>query len=145
MNDERPSWDSYLMRIASAVASRSHDPHTRHGAVIADRRHRPLGFGYNGFPAGGDDSVYTTERPGKYRCMIHAEVNAILNCHGPLDGATLYVTGVPCAGCMLVIVQSGIKRVVYGFVESVMIDKEHEAFVFDIARNHGVEMVEHYV
>lgn len=141
----QPTWDQYYMRIASVVSSRSHDPSTKHGAIIADAQHRPLGFGYNGFPAGGDDSCYTTERPGKYRCMIHAEVNAILNSTRRCDGATLYVTGLPCANCMLIVVQSGIKRVVYGAVESAMIDKDHESFVFAIARNHGIEMVEHHL
>ena len=45
---------------------------------------------------------------------MHAEPNAILNCTSSLKGATLYVTLFPCNECAKLIIQSGIKKVVYG-------------------------------
>ncbi len=42
-------WDEYFINIADEVATRSKDPSTQVGAVIVDKKHRPVSFGYNGF------------------------------------------------------------------------------------------------
>jgi dCMP deaminase len=42
-------WDHYFINIADEVATRSKDPSTQVGAVIVDKNHRPVSFGYNGF------------------------------------------------------------------------------------------------
>jgi dCMP deaminase len=52
------------------------------------------------------------DRETKYSRTIHAEVNAVLNSSGSLEGMTAYVTHPPCTNCALVLIQSGISRVV---------------------------------
>ena len=76
-----------------------------------------LAQGYNGFPRGIDDSEERyNDRERKYGLVVHAEMNVIYNAtyNGvSLDGATLYVTGLPvCSECAKGIIQVGIKRVV---------------------------------
>lgn len=143
MTFRRPCWTDYFMAFAELAAVRSHDPDTKHGAVIVDTKCRILGIGYNGFPRGGDESRYSTERPDKYAVMVHAELNAILNCNTRPEGATLYVTGCPCPRCMLTIIQSGIVRVVFGKRISVMVGDDERGGVSLLARNHGVELIEY--
>lgn len=139
----RPDWDSYLLAIAVLIATRSHDPDTKHGAVVVDADHRILGLGYNGLPRGGDESRYPTSRPDKYPYMVHAELNAILNCaHHPEDG-TIYVTGCPCTRCMLAIIQAGIARVIYGNQLSDSVGADEQAGIALLARNHHV-LLQHY-
>ena len=138
--DDRPSWQQTWMSVAATIARRSHDPSTKHGAVIVDSSNRILGAGYNGFPRGGPDN-YSTERPEKYARFIHAETNAILNCQHRPEGGTLYVTGVPCPNCMGNIIQAGIVRVVYGGIESAMVDGEAAWTTEELARDHNVELV----
>jgi dCMP deaminase len=129
------------MAFAELAATRSHDPETRHGAVVVDASHRLLGIGYNGFPRGGNESCYSTARPDKYAVMVHAELNAVLNCHARPEGATLYVTGCPCPRCVLTIIQAGIARVIYGERISVMVGDDERGGVNLLARNHGVELI----
>lgn len=138
----RPSWSNYFMAFAELAAARSHDPETKHGAVIVDAKKRILGIGYNGLPRGGNEACYSTDRPDKYAVMVHAELNAILNCNVRPEGATLYVTGCPCPRCMLTIIQAGIVRVMFGPRISVMVGDDERGGVSLLARNHGVELVE---
>lgn len=106
-------WDARFMVLATAVASWSKDPSTKVGAVIADRKKRVVGIGYNGFPRGvSDNPERYAHRPTKYKLIVHSETNAILNAVTRLDGCTIYATKFPCSDCSKLIVQSGITRVV---------------------------------
>ena len=112
------SWDDYFMGVAQLSAMRSKDPVTQVGACIVNQKNRIVGIGYNGFPIGLDDDVYPWTKEGdfintKYPYVVHAEPNAILNSTVTLDGATLYVTLFPCHECAKLIIQSGIKEIVY--------------------------------
>lgn len=115
------SWDAYYMGLAILSAQRSKDPSTQVGACIINADNRILSIGYNGTPNGIRDEAFNWERCGdfgetKYAYVIHAEANAILNYHGnakDLCGATLYVTLFPCNECAKLIVQCGIKKVIY--------------------------------
>ena len=112
------SWDTYFMGVALLSAKRSKDPRTQVGALIANDEHKILSIGYNGFPRGISDDDFSWEKEGdylntKYPYVVHAEVNAILNSNVSLKGSTLYVTLFPCNECAKVILQSGIKEVVY--------------------------------
>ena len=116
------SWDEFFMRVAIAASLRSKDPKTQVGACIADTNDRILSVGYNGTPSGLDDDEFpwgTSEDPlfDKHNYVIHAEANAITKLarsSNNSDGSTLYVTAAPCIECSKLIIQSGIKRVVYG-------------------------------
>jgi dCMP deaminase len=111
-------WDQYFMGVASLSRLRSKDPNTQVGACIVNERKRIVGIGYNGFPFGVDDAVFPWSTTGdfldnKYAYVVHAEANAILNATTSLHGATLYVNLFPCNECAKLIIQSGIKEVVY--------------------------------
>lgn len=93
---------------------RSPDVSTQCGCVMIDKHGRPIGQGYNGYPRNVDDSKMPQTRPEKYPPILHSEENAILNSTGDLEGATAYITGPPCIHCWAHMIQSGIKRVVYG-------------------------------
>lgn len=111
------SWDEYFMGVALLAARRSKDPNTQVGACIVDKSKRILSTGYNGFPAGCSDDLFPWERDGddtKYRYVVHAELNAILNARGKnLEGSRLYVDLFPCNECAKAIIQSGVSEVIY--------------------------------
>lgn len=115
------NWDEYFMGIAKLSALRSKDPSTQVGACIVAKDNRILSIGYNGTPNGYDDDIFPWKRDGepldtKYLYVCHAEMNAILNFRGSsreLEGAKIYVDLFPCNECAKIIIQSGIKEVVY--------------------------------
>ena len=115
------SWDEYFMGIAKLSAMRSKDPNTQVGACIVGADNRILSIGYNGSPNGFDDSFFPWDREGealntKYLYVCHAEMNAILNYRGSrkdLESAKIYVDLFPCNECAKIIIQSGIKEVIY--------------------------------
>ena len=111
------SWDEYFMRVALLASKRSKDPNTQVGACIVDKNNVILSTGYNGFPYGCSDDEFPWDRDGddtKYKYVVHAELNAILNSRGKsLTGAKLYVDLFPCNECAKAIIQSGVGEVVY--------------------------------
>ena len=113
------SWDQYFMGVALLSAKRSKDPSTQVGACVVNQDKRIIGIGYNGFPTGCSDDVFPWGKTDenslntKYPYVVHAEPNAILNCTSNIKGATLYVTLFPCNECAKLIIQSGIKHIVY--------------------------------
>jgi len=114
------SWDDYFMAVAQLSAHRSKDPGTQVGACIVNKNRRIIGIGYNGFPVGCSDDDLPWAREGafletKYPYVCHAEMNAITNASNKpdLDGASMYVSLYPCNECAKLIVQVGIREVVY--------------------------------
>ena len=115
------SWDEYFMGIAKLSSMRSKDPSTQVGACIVSNDNRILSIGYNGAPNGFEDKYFPWDREGtrletKYAYVCHAEMNAILNFRGnkkDLEGAKIYVDLFPCNECAKLIIQSGIKQVIY--------------------------------
>ncbi len=115
------TWDEYFMAIAKLSACRSKDPNTQVGACIVDSSNRILSIGYNGAPNGFADNIFPWDREGsiidtKYAYVCHAEMNAILNYRGSrkdLENAKIYVDLFPCNECAKLIIQSGIKEVIY--------------------------------
>lgn len=118
----RPCWDDLYMALAFVACTRSLDPATKHGCFFAAANHRPLSFGYNGPPRNMPEKDVPLERPLKYYYMLHSEENAILNCGSDLEGATAYVTGFPCSRCTRMMIQKGIKKIIWGPVGSVMLN-----------------------
>ena len=111
------SWDEYFMGVAMLAARRSKDPSTQVGACIVSADNIILSTGYNGLPKGCSDDEYPWAREGaetKYPYVVHAELNAILNCNGKsLRGAKIYVALFPCNECAKALIQSGIAEVIY--------------------------------
>ena len=122
---QRPSWDDYFLEVAQAIAKRSTCDRGRIGCVIA-RNKQLLVTGYAGAPAGlphcdevghqmkqlvHEDGIHTSH------CMrtVHAEQNAICQAAKlgvSIDGATIYLQMTPCRICAMLLINSGIKRVV---------------------------------
>lgn len=112
------TWDEYFMGIAKLSAKRSKDPNTQVGACIVNKDKKIVAIGYNGFPHGISDDEFPWDNKGdfldtKYPYVVHAEANAILNATTTLDNTTLYVSLFPCNECMKLIIQAGIKEIVY--------------------------------
>ena len=108
------NWDDWWLGLAEYVSTRSKDPSTQVGAVIA-RDKEFISFGYNGFPPQIEDKKeWYEDRETKYRLVIHAEANAILNNRGmDLRGAACYTFPLtPCGECAKLLVAAGIRRVV---------------------------------
>lgn len=109
------NWDEWFLGMAEYVSKASKDPSTKVGVVIIDDQRRVLGVGYNGFPRGVKDTAERlNDRPSKLSRVVHAELNAILNCAHRPEGATLYLHPgcPPCNECAKAVIQAGIKRVV---------------------------------
>ncbi len=115
--DARPSWDQYFLNIADVVATRSTCPRRAVGAVLV-RQRQILSTGYNGAPRG---LVHCTDagclmRDGHCVRTSHAEMNAIAQAayHGvAVSDSTLYCTDKPCLICTKLLINAGIRRIVY--------------------------------
>lgn len=121
----RPSWEKYFMEIAELVSSRSTCLRRQVGAVLVRDKHI-IATGYNGAPRGVSHclevgclreklGIPSGERHEMCR-GTHAEQNAIIQAalHGvSTDGATLYCTHQPCILCAKMLINAGVKKVVY--------------------------------
>jgi dCMP deaminase len=113
------SWDEYFMAVALLSAQRSKDPNTQVGACVANDQNKIVGVGYNGFPRGCSDDELPWERTGsfldtKYPYVCHAELNAVLNSiTTDLRNCRIYVGLFPCNECTKVIIQSGIREIIF--------------------------------
>lgn len=112
-------WDRRFLELAKLIASWSKDPSTQVGAVLVNADKIVVGMGYNGFPRGVEDRHDRLhDRPTKYRMVVHAEVNAVLNAGRAAKGATLYIWpsfgGAPnmCSDCAKVVIQAGVAEAV---------------------------------
>jgi dCMP deaminase len=122
---KRPDWDTYYLNIAHVVASRSNCIR-RHVAAVIVKDQRIISTGYNGTPRGirncfeGGCPRCAGDTPsgadlGECICS-HAEENAITHAafHGiSVQGAILYSTASPCLMCAKMIINSGVKVVIY--------------------------------
>ena len=119
----RPKWDTYFLRLAEVVATRSNCMKRAVGAVIVND-YRIVSTGYNGTPfgctnckEGGCKRCNDNEASGVNldSCLcIHAEENAVIEAgRAKANGGTIYVTLSPCLTCAKSVVQAGIKRIVY--------------------------------
>lgn len=134
MSIKRPGWDEYFLKVAMLVSERATCPRMHCGCVLVKDK-RILSTGYNGsIPGDGhceDDGCMIVDN----HCVrtIHAEMNAILQCsiHGvSTQGATAYVTNMPCTNCAKSLIAAGIKEIV---IFSDYHDTKAEEF-FEIAK-----------
>ena len=107
--------DHLYMRMARVWAENSYCIRRQVGALMV-KEQRIISDGYNGTPS-GFENICEDENNVSKPYVLHAEANAIskvARSHNSSDGATLYVTASPCIECAKLIIQAGIRRVVYG-------------------------------
>ena len=106
--------DQRYIRMAQIWAENSYCKRRQVGALVV-KDQRIISDGYNGTPSGFENVC--EENNVSFPYVLHAEANAITKLarsHNNSDGSTLYVTASPCIECAKLIIQSGIRRVVYG-------------------------------
>lgn len=127
LNEHQMSWSKYFFNLCDVISTKSKDPSTKIGCVIADSQNAILSTGFNGFPIGVKDELFYVEndkidmnkryhdRELKLMFTAHAEENAIAMAarNGvSLKNSSIYLTGMPpCSRCTRLIIQSGIKRI----------------------------------
>ena len=125
------------MRMARVWAENSYCIRRQVGALIVKDK-MIISDGYNGTPS-GFENVCEDDATGLTKpYVLHAEANGITKLaksSNSGDGSTLYVTASPCMECSKLIIQSGIKRVVYS-------DPYHNTDGIDLLRRSGIEVVQ---
>ena len=127
--------DKRYMQMARIWAENSYCERRKVGALIVKNK-MIISDGFNGTPS-GFENVCEDENNVSKPYVLHAEANAITKVarsNNSSDGATLYVTASPCIECAKLIIQSGIKRVVFG---------EHYRITdgIDLLKRAGIEVI----
>ncbi|MCQ2342857.1 MAG: dCMP deaminase family protein [Paludibacteraceae bacterium] len=107
--------DHLYMKMARTWAENSYCVRRQVGALLV-KDQMIISDGYNGTPSGFENKC-EDDNNTSFPYVLHAEANAITKVarsHNSSENATLYVTASPCLECSKLIIQSGIKRVVYG-------------------------------
>ena len=127
--------DYRYLRMARIWAENSYCKRRKVGALVV-KDNMIISDGYNGTPS-GFENVCEDDNNLTKPYVLHAEANAITKLarsSNNSDGATLYVTASPCIECSKLIIQAGIKRVVYG-------EQYRLTDGLDLLRRAGVEVV----
>lgn len=118
--DEPTQHDLHYLKMAFVVASMSKCVRAHYGSILVSADGRIVSTGRNGKPRGSinDDVCYRLGvQPNANNipdCCLHSEANCLMFASPEeKEGATLYVSGVPCENCTLLIAQSKIARLVY--------------------------------
>ncbi len=127
--------DSRYLRMARIWSENSYCERRKVGALLV-KDQMIISDGYNGTPS-GFDNVCENEQGLTYPYVLHAEANAITKVarsNNSSEGSTLYVTASPCMECAKLIIQAGIKRVVFSELYRITDG-------LDLLRKAGVETV----
>lgn len=144
---DRPSKDQYWMNIAREVGTRATCTRRKVGAVLVSGSKRIVSTGYNGAPEGLPHclDIGCDMEGGHCVRTIHAEANVLIQAgHDGSStlGATLYTAASPCRNCMGLIINAGIKRVVYA---DPYVDPSHDGdksrWALDVAGQVGIIML----
>lgn len=112
--DKQQKRDYLYMRMAKTWSENSYCERRQVGAILV-KDNMIISDGYNGTPSGFENKCEDDNNVSK-PYVLHAEANAITKIarsHNSSEGATLYVTTSPCMECSKLIIQAGIKRVVF--------------------------------
>lgn len=114
LEDKQTELDLRYLRMAHIWAENSYCKRRQVGALIVKNK-MIISDGYNGTPS-GFENVCEDENNQTFPYVLHAEANAITKIArsgNNSENATLYVTDAPCIECSKLIIQAGIKRVIY--------------------------------
>ena len=138
MNEEKQRIIDYrYLRMARIWSENSYCRRRQVGALIV-KNQMIISDGYNGTPS-GFDNVCENPEGSTFPYVLHAEANAITKVarsNNSSDGATLYVTASPCMECAKLIIQAGIKRVVFSELYRITDG-------IDLLRQAGIEVCYH--
>ena len=115
LNDKQHKFDLRYLLMARIWAQNSYCQRRQVGALVV-KDGMIISDGYNGTPS-GFENVCEDENNVTKPYVLHAEANAITKLarsSNNSDGSTIYITASPCIECAKLIIQAGIKRVVYG-------------------------------
>ena len=113
--DKQYALDLRYLRMARIWAENSYCKRRQVGALVGKDK-MIISDGYNGTPS-GFENICEDDNNATKPYVLHAEANAITKLarsENNSDGATIYITASPCIECAKLIIQAGIKRVVYG-------------------------------
>ena len=133
--DKQVAFDKRYLEMALIWARNSYCIRRQVGALIVKEK-MIISDGYNGTPA-GFENICEDENNATKPYVLHAEANAITKVaksHNSSQDSTLYVTTSPCMECAKLIIQSGIKRVVF-------CNKYHKTDGLDLLKRAGIELV----
>ncbi len=111
---KQEAFDRRYLRMAAIWAENSYCRRRKVGAILV-KNEMIISDGYNGTPKGFENNCEDGDN-NTYPYVLHAEANAITKVarsNNSSDGSTLYVTASPCMECSKLIIQAGIKRVVF--------------------------------
>ena len=135
MSDKQRKLDLRYLRMARIWAENSYCQRRQVGALVVKDK-MIISDGYNGTPQ-GFENVCEDENNVSKPYVLHAEANAIskiARSGNNSDGSTLYVTDSPCIECSKLIIQAGIKRVIYA--------REYRILDgVDLLRRAGIEVI----
>ncbi len=135
LQPEVTKFDRAYLRMAQVWAQLSHCERRKVGAIIVKDR-MIISDGYNGTPSGFENCC-EDENVKTLWYVLHAEANAILKLSRSTqsaEGATLYLTLSPCKECSKLILQAGIRKLVY-------IDEYSDEDGIGFLKNHGIEVL----
>lgn len=135
MEDKQLLLDRRYLRMAAIWAENSYCERRKVGAIIVKDK-MIISDGYNGTPAGFENVCEDDDGHTK-PYVLHAEANAITKVarsNNSSEGATLYVTASPCLECAKLIIQAGIRRVVFN-------EYYRLADGIDLMRRAGIECI----
>ncbi|HBS85450.1 MAG: CMP deaminase [Bacteroidetes bacterium GWF2_38_335] len=133
-NIKSDQFDRHYLEMARIWAKNSYCKKRQVGALIVKDR-MIISDGYNGTPSGFENEC-EDENFSTKPYVLHAEANAITKVaksNNSSDGATLYVTTSPCIECAKLVIQAGIKRVVY-------CDDYHKNDGFELLKKANIEV-----
>ena len=134
-HDKQHQLDLRYLRMARIWSENSYCKRLQVGAIVV-KNQMIISDGFNGTPSGFENVCEDNDVTKPY--VLHAEANAITKLarsHNSSDGATLYVTASPCLECSKLIIQSGIRRVIYS-------DQYRLQDGIDLLRRAGIEVVQ---
>ena len=139
-------YDTYYIDLAYRTSLLSYDSRIKVGSVIV-KDGQLVSQGWNGVPAGMDNNTRDEDGVTKPE-VIHSEANALMKLAkngGGSNGATLYCTHSPCFECAKLILQAGVKRVVYSEVyceNSLRFMKERGLILVELRRSNQLSSQE---
>lgn len=139
---KRPDWDEYFLKLAMLASERATCPRMHCGCVLVKGKN-VIATGYNGSIPGDDhcDDVGCLIVDNHCVRTVHAEMNALVQAAKrgqSVDGASAYVTNMPCTNCAKALIAAGIKRVV-------VFSDYHKTLAIDFFAKAGVVIDKHAI